>query len=80
MENTDTKLKEQIVDIAKDVLLWAVVTGISFVYWLAVLMIASLLLVSVWHVKFDQLLDYSVILMVITSVIYIGIILKRRLR
>lgn len=64
--------KELVVDIAKDFLMWLLVTGGSFLYWMVVLLILSLVLLNIWKVSFEALIQYAVILMVITSVAYLG--------
>ena len=66
------------VDIIKDVLSWIVITALAFVYWMAVLLILSLILLSVWHVKIEQIIAYSLILTVISSAAYLIWIFKRR--
>ena len=70
--------KEYVIDIAKDALTWLVVTALAFVYWLAMLMILSLILLNVWRVRFEEILNYSLVLMVITSAVYLGRMLYRR--
>ncbi len=72
--------KETIIDVVKDVLSWIVVTALSFVYWLAVLLLLSLFLVNVWIVTFEKLLRYAIVLMVITSIVYLGRIVYRRVK
>ena len=54
------------------------VTALAFVYWVVMLLILSLILLNVWRVRFEQILDYSVILTVITSAAYLGRMLYRR--
>ena len=70
--------KEQIIDVAKDVLMWVVVTGLAFAYWLVVLLIFSLLLLNVWHTSFEAIVHYAVILMIITSILYLVRIIYKR--
>lgn len=65
-------IKERTIDVVKGVLMWAVITGLAFLYWMAVLLIFSLILVNVWHTSFDAMLRYSVVLTVITSAAYVG--------
>ena len=65
-------IKEQAIDAVKSVLTWIIVTGLAFLYWMAVLLIISLILLNVWHVKFDSILMYAIILTVITSLAYIA--------
>ena len=68
----NAKLKRQIIDVSKSVAAWVFVTAASFGYWLVVLLIASLVLLNIWHVTFDSILKYSFVLMIITSVVYLG--------
>ncbi len=65
-------IKEHAIDVAKSVLTWVVVTGLAFLYWMAVLLLFSLILLNVWHVKFDSILKYAIVLTVITSLAYIA--------
>jgi len=58
-------------DIVKDVAVWLVFTGASFLYWMFLLLMLSLFLMNVWSVKFTQLVHYSIALMVVTSVFYL---------
>jgi len=70
--------KEFVVDIVKEGLAWVIVTVLAFAYWVAMLLILSLVLLNVWHVRFEQILDYSVVLTIITSAVYLGRMLYRR--
>lgn len=81
MNETDRKKsgKETAIDTAKDVLAWIVVTGIAFVYWVAMLLLVSLFLVNVWHVTFEEIVGIAVILAAVTSVVYLGKLIYRRL-
>lgn len=66
-------------DAAKSFLAWAVVTGLSFLYWMAMLLLASLILLNVWHVTFERIVMISLVLMAVTSVGYAGILLHRKM-
>lgn len=66
------------VDIIKDIVSWVVVTGVSYLYWMAMLLIFSLLLLNIWHVTFEQIVHYSTILMIVTSIVYVASIFRRR--
>lgn len=70
--------KEHIVDVTKDVIMWVVVTGVSFAYWLAVLLIFSLVLLNVWHTSFEAIVHYAVVLMIFTSILYLVRIIYKR--
>lgn len=70
-KNDIKAIKEHTIDIVKSLLVWVVVTGLAFLYWMAVFLVLSLILLNVWHVTFDSILQYSTILTVITSIVYI---------
>ncbi|MGN0350779.1 MAG: hypothetical protein ACI4ES_03935 [Roseburia sp.] len=69
--NHEGSKKEIALDIVKEFLIWIVVTGLAFVWWIAVLMIASLILLNVWMVTFQEILKITAVLTVITSVLYL---------
>ena len=56
---------------------WFVVTVLAFIYWMAMLLMFSLILLNVWHTSFEQLLLIGGILTAITSVVYIFIMVHR---
>ena len=66
-------------DVVLGILQWACISIFGFAYWLIVLLIASLLLLNVWHVSFEWILDASSILAIITSLTYAVILIRRRL-
>ena len=76
----NAKLKRQIIDVSKSVAAWVLVTAASFGYWLVVLLIASLVLLNIWHVTFNSILRYSFELMIITSVVYLGMQIRKWVR
>ena len=76
----NAKLKRQIIDVSKSVAARVFVTAASFGYWLVVLLIASLVLLNIWHVTFDSILKYSFVLMIITSVVYLGMQIRKWVR
>lgn len=71
--------KDYVLDAVKDVAGWLVVTAGAFIYWMVLLLILSLLLLSVWHVTFDQILQYSTVLTVITSLFYLCSVVRRHI-
>lgn len=75
-----TERREEIIDIAKEVLLWIVVTVLAFLWWMFVLLLISLFLVNVWHVTFIMLVRYGTVLTAVTSVVYGGKLVRRRLK
>ncbi len=70
--------KEYAADVVKDLLAWIVVTGLAFLYWMAMLLLASLFLLNVWHVTFEEILRISLVLTGVTSAGYIGVLVYRR--
>lgn len=71
--------REHAVDAVKDVLVWVLVTGLAFLYWMAMLLILSLFLLNVWHVTFEEIVRISLVLTAVTSVGYLGVIIYRRM-
>lgn len=71
--------KQQIAaDIGKDTAKWAMVTALAYVYWFFLLMLLSIILLGVWHVKFHQILIYSGILCAVTSLVYALMLVHRK--
>jgi hypothetical protein len=70
--------KEQILDVVKDFLGWVVVTAVAFVWWLAVLLIFSLILMSIWNTSFEAILRYSIAATIISSLVYLIWLIYRR--
>ncbi len=64
--------------VVKDVLGWIVVTALAFAYWLVMLLFASLVLLSYWNVTFDSLVQYSAVLTIVTSILYLVFLIRRR--
>lgn len=72
------KQRERVGDLIKSILAWAAVTALAFVYWMAMLLLASVFLMNIWKTSFEQLLHYGIILMGITSAVYAGILVYRK--
>ena len=70
--------KEIAKDTAKTTGRWAVATVFFFAYWLAMLLLASLFLLNVWHVTFTQIVIYTVIVGSVSSLIYAGVLVHRK--
>lgn len=66
-------------DIAKTTGRWLLGTVLGFVYWLAMLLIFSIFLLNVWKVNFAQILIYSAVLGVVTSLVYGYVLIHRKL-
>jgi hypothetical protein len=70
--------KERIIAGLKDFFGWVTVTAIAFVWWLAVLLIFSLVLMSIWQTSLEAILSYTVVLTIVTSLIYLVWLVYRR--
>lgn len=72
--------KQQIArDVAKTAARWLLVTVLSFVYWLAMLLMLSVFLLNIWRVTIGKILLYSILLCLATSLIYAGVLVHRKL-
>lgn len=80
MDKTMRDKKETAVDVVKGLLQWAAVSVLAFVYWMAVLLLASLILMNVWRTSFEAILRYGVVLSAVTSVGYGAVLVRRRLK
>ncbi len=65
-------------DTAKTTAKWAAATVFFFAYWLAMLLLASLILLNVWHVTIARIFLYAGILCVLCSVIYAFVLVHRK--
>lgn len=70
--------KQIAMDTAKTTGRWAVVTVFLFAYWLAMLLLASIILLNVWHVTFTRIVIYTVILGTVSSAVYAGVLVHRK--
>lgn len=70
--------KEQILDVVKDFLGWIVVSAVAFVWWMAMLLILSMILMNVLNFSFIGILRASIVLASICSVAYLIRIIYRR--
>lgn len=66
-------------DVAKTAGKWLLMIILGYVYWLAMLLIASIFLLNVWKVSFDQILIWSGVLDAVTAVVYGYILIHRKL-
>ncbi|MCR5168746.1 MAG: hypothetical protein K6C13_16265 [Oscillospiraceae bacterium] len=76
----DMTPKQKAADTVRTVLRWFFMTIFLFVYWLAILLLASLFLMNVWKVTMTQLIIYSCVLGGISSLVYAVILIRRRTR
>lgn len=70
--------KQIAADTAKTALRWFVVTIFLFVYWIAMLLLFSIMLLSVWKVTLAQLIIYACILGGVSSLVYAGMLIRRK--
>ncbi len=73
-----TDKKELVTDVVKEILKWVAVTAIAFAWWMFVLLLLSLFLLNIWHITFEGILRYGIVFTIITSVIYTGNLIYRR--
>ncbi len=66
-------------DVAKTSAKWLLGTVLGFVYWFVMLLIFSIFLLNVWKVTFEQILIWSAVLGVITSLVYAYVLIHRKL-
>ena len=71
--------KKQIAaDTAKTVFRWFLGTVFLFIYWLAMLLMASLFLLNVWKVSITNIIIYACILGAISSLAYAGVLVHKK--
>ena len=71
--------KEIAADVAKTVFRCVMFAVLAFVYWLAMLLIFSIILLNVWKVSFVEILAYSGILCGISSLVFVYIQVHKKL-
>lgn len=71
--------REIAADVAKTAFRWFVFTILAFVYWLAMLLIFSIVLLNVWKVSFAQILLYSAVLCGVSALVYAYVLVHRKL-
>ena len=70
-------MRERVWDIARVLLQWSFVTALSFLYWMAMLLIVSLVLLNVWIVSFETIEKIALVLMILTGIGYAVLIYRR---
>ncbi len=60
-----------ILDYVKEFLAAVVVAAFMFVYWMAMLLLFSLLLMNLWHTSIDQILRLAIIFTIASGIIYV---------
>ena len=70
--------KQIAADTAKTAFRWFLVTIFLFVYWMAMLLLASIFLLNVWKVTLVRIIIYACILTGISSVVYAAILVHRK--
>lgn len=70
--------KQIAADTAKTAFRWFMVTIFLFAYWMAMLLIASIILLNVWKVKLITLIIWACVLGTISSLIYAGVLVHRK--
>jgi len=75
----ETNKRFHALDIIKLLLQWALVSILGFGYWIAMLLVLSLILLNVWFVTFETIVEMSTVLAVVTSIVYAVILVKRNI-
>lgn len=70
--------REIAADTAKTAFRWLVFTVLIFLYWLALLLLLSIILLNVWKVKLIRIIVYAVILAAVSSLVYAGVLVHRK--
>ena len=70
--------REIAADTAKTAFRWLVFTVLIFVYWLALLLLFSIILLNVWKVKLIRIIIYAAILAAVSSAVYAGVLVHRK--
>lgn len=71
--------KEIAADVAKTAAQWVLFVVLAFLYWLAMLLLFSIILLNVWKVTFPQILVYAAILCGVSALVYAYILVHRKL-
>ena len=80
MSNNKNNFKEIAFDLVKSIMMWVVVTVGAFLYWMFVLLLLSIFLMNIWKTSIEALLQYGIILTVITSLGYLAILLRKKFK
>lgn len=70
--------REIAADTAKTAFRWLVFTVLIFVYWMALLLLFSIILLNVWKVKLIRIIIYAAILAAVSSAVYAGVLVHRK--
>lgn len=70
--------KQIAIDTAKTAFRWFCVSVFLFVYWIVMLLLLSILLLSVWKVTMTRIIIYGCILGGISSVVYAGMLVHKK--
>ena len=65
-------------DLLVDILVTLLVMVGFYAYWAFALFVLSLILLNIWRVKWEQILLYAAVLTVISMVVYITRLIKKR--
>ena len=71
--------KEIAADVAKTAGKWVLFVILAFLYWLAMLLLFSMILLNVWKVSFTQILVYSAVLCGVSALVYAYVLVHRKL-
>ena len=66
------------IDLLKDILFTLLIGVLMYVYWAFTLIVASIILVNVWHVTWQQLIFIALGLTLISLTCYVVHLIKKR--
>ncbi len=81
MSKTDnSNVKEKVYDVVINLLKWVAVTAGGFLYWMFVLLLASIFLMNIWLTSWEEILKIGIVLTIVTSVVYAGMLIYRKFK
>lgn len=66
-------------DVAKTAARWLGFAVLAYIYWVAMLLLASIFLINVWKVSLVQILGISGVLCAVSSLVYGYVLIHRKL-
>lgn len=71
--------REIAADVAKTAGKWVLFVILAYVYWVAMLLLLSMILLNVWRVTLVQILVYSAGLCAVSALVYAYVLIHRKL-
>ena len=80
MSNFEEYNKYTKLDVVKDVLFTVVAAVLFMAYWCFTLLVISIILLNVWHVRLENIVVIAACLTLISTVVYVIRLIKRRVK